>query len=225
MKKIFASLLLVVSGLLATSAVAQNATGSSSQDWVGQHYGFTLGYVNGSPVHSWTGNPAINPKVDVSGLSLGLTYGRNYAHNKLVYGFEADINISNADGFELGSGTPCITPGEACNNELKGYATFRGRAGTPLPNGTLLFATAGLGVGSVSATGDTGACGGPCSVSDTRFGWTAGVGIERMLANGWNVNAEYLYMDFGDASMSGGFNTVTTEFKYSTLKLGFTKRF
>jgi outer membrane immunogenic protein len=38
------------------------------------------------------------------------------------------------------------------------------------------------------------------STSTTRYGWTAGVGGEYALMNGWSVKAEYLYVDLGRAS-------------------------
>ena len=38
------------------------------------------------------------------------------------------------------------------------------------------------------------------SISTTRYGWTAGVGGEYALMNGWSLKAEYLYVDLGRAS-------------------------
>jgi len=33
------------------------------------------------------------------------------------------------------------------------------------------------------------------SISDTRFGWTAGAGIEWALNNNWSIGAEWLYIN------------------------------
>jgi len=40
------------------------------------------------------------------------------------------------------------------------------------------------------------------SLSNTalKLGWTAGLGIEKAIINGWIVRLEYLYIDFGSVS-------------------------
>ena len=211
-----------LSTALCSPVLAQDAS-----DWLGGYYGFSLGYVDGSPEHSWALNPVAS-EVDVSGFALGASYGRNYAHNSMVYGFETDINISNADGFTIGTGTPCVTFGEACNNKLNAYASLRGRVGIVLQSGLLVYGTLGAAAGDIEASADTGACDGtPCTLDEVRFGWTAGVGFEKMLENRWNLQAEYLYMDFGDERFDGSSvgNDVRAEFNYSVLRVGLTKRF
>jgi len=47
------------------------------------------------------------------------------------------------------------------------------------------------------------------TLSDTRFGWTAGVGGEWMFAPNWSAKAEYLYYDLGSASLNNS-QLVTT---------------
>jgi outer membrane immunogenic protein len=38
------------------------------------------------------------------------------------------------------------------------------------------------------------------NTSDTRFGWTAGAGVEYAFTNNWTAKLEYLYFDLGDTS-------------------------
>jgi len=208
---------------LITPAFAQDA-----QDWAGRYYGASIGFVNGTSNHSWIGTPA-GVDVDVSGGTIGLTYGHNYQGQNTVYGYEIDLSASDADGFLIGGITPCITSGEACSSQLDALATFRARIGVPLQNGFLPYATGGLALGKVQATADLGACGftGDCSLSEWMFGYTFGVGIEKLFNNGWSAKAEYLYVDFGRHAMDGSAsgNNVTADFSYDTFKIGVNRRF
>jgi outer membrane immunogenic protein len=43
----------------------------------------------------------------------------------------------------------------------------------------------------------------PGSLSSTRTGWVAGVGIEYALTNNWLIRAEYLHYDFDGVSFTG----------------------
>lgn len=207
---------------LITPAFAQD-----TQDWSGRYYGASIGFVNGTSNHSWVGTPA-GVDVDVTGGMIGLTYGHNYQGQNTVYGYEVDLSASNADGFLRGGITPCITFGEACNSQLDALATFRMRVGVPLQNGFLPYATAGLAVGKVQASADTGACAGfPCTLNEWMFGYTVGLGVEKMFNNGWSAKAEYLYVDLGrhgmDGSSFGG--NVAGDFSYDTFKIGVNRRF
>ena len=40
------------------------------------------------------------------------------------------------------------------------------------------------------------------AIRDTRVGWTAGLGSEYAVGNGWSVKAEYLYVDLGRSSVT-----------------------
>jgi outer membrane immunogenic protein len=72
------------------------------------------------------------------------------------------------------------------------------------PN-TLLYATGGLAVGHVKASGNELFFGEYNDYSSTRVGWAAGGGIERMIAPHWTVGLEGLFVDLGSyrASSTG----------------------
>jgi len=221
MKNLFVGLLASLC-CLTTSAYAQN-----TQNWTGQYFGASIGYVNGTSNHSWSGTPQ-GVDVDVTGGTIGLTYGRNYQAGNTVYGFETDLSASNADGFLIGGITPCITPGQACSSQLDALATFRARVGAPLQNGFLPYVTGGLAVGKIQASADIGACGGiPCTLNEWMFGYTFGVGVEKMFNKGWSAKAEYLYVHFGRQGMDGSssFGNVAADFSYDTFKIGVNRRF
>jgi len=108
---------------------------------------------------------------------------------------------------------------------LPWFATFRGRAGFLADPSPLLYGTAGLAVGEVklaSQTMTTAQLFGPGSQgtipaglpvtlvgaalndSQTRVGWTAGVGVEKMFSRNWSAKLEYLYLDFGTKTYFAG---------------------
>ena len=75
----------------------------------------------------------------------------------------------------------------------------------------LFYGTGGLAFGEIKTTGRmTGFDGFGTPIasigtsSTTRFGWTAGVGVEGKITQNWSAKLEYLYMDLGRYS-SGPF--------------------
>ncbi len=84
--------------------------------------------------------------------------------------------------------------------------TLRGRAGVLVTPALLLYGTGGLAGANVKANNlftDTFATANEsASISDTRYGWTAGIGGEYALLNGWSIKAEYLYVDLGRTSVT-----------------------
>jgi outer membrane immunogenic protein len=80
----------------------------------------------------------------------------------------------------------------------------RGRISTTsiLNPAVLVYITAGLAMGQQDVTGTINTSVGATpiesfrfSISDTRFGWTAGAGIEWALNNNWSIGAEWLYIN------------------------------
>jgi outer membrane immunogenic protein len=70
----------------------------------------------------------------------------------------------------------------------------------------LLYGTGGPAVTDPrfsSVKTDTFAQNEAASFSTTRVGWTAGGGGEYAFGAGWSLKAEYLYADFGSASVAG----------------------
>jgi outer membrane immunogenic protein len=110
---------------------------------------------------------------------------------------------------------PCCAPTTfTVNSSVSSdwLATVRGRAGFLVTPALLLYGTGGLAVANVKAnylfTDTFAAANESASISTTRYGWTAGVGGEYALMNGWSVKAEYLYVDLGRASTTSNNLTV-----------------
>jgi outer membrane immunogenic protein len=160
--------------------------------------------------------PAVNLNRTVIGdldggfFTGGVQAGYNWQFNQWLLGLEADINaVSRHSGrTDVLAVTPplvgTITTSTTANLEWLG--TFRGRIGWLYQPSLLLYATGGLAYGgtrsaaavSFSATADTYAG----AISSTRTGWTAGAGAEWLVANGWSVKVEYLYVDLGSTSFT-----------------------
>jgi outer membrane immunogenic protein len=73
----------------------------------------------------------------------------------------------------------------------------------------LLYVTGGLAYGEANAsntlsqTGTNGFVGfGAASITETRAGWTAGLGAEWMFAPQWSVKGEYLHYDLGSVGFT-----------------------
>ena len=140
-------------------------------NWSGPYLGGQLGYQWGNA----TNNPA-RP----SGIAGGVRGGYNWQTGSLVFGAEADLNISAAqDRF--------------ANWKFSNpwFGTVRGRVGYAFSN-VLVYGTLGLAVG-----GGRVELGG-ASETRTHTGWTAGAGMEVALTKAWSARVEYLYVDLSD---------------------------
>ena len=146
-----------------------------------------------------------------TGFSGGGQIGYNWpSTGPVVIGVEADIESfggksnNNSTFLALPIPPPSATVSNSISSKTPWVATLRGRLGTTsILNPTVLFyATAGLAMGQQDVTGVVNTSVGatqiesfPFSISDTRFGWTAGAGIDWALNNNWSIGAEWLYIN------------------------------
>jgi outer membrane immunogenic protein len=144
-------------------------------NWAGPYVGATLGYEWGSVDH----NPT-NP----TGVAGGLEAGLDWQSGNFVYGGETDISFSAAED--------TFAPWQFSN---PWFGTLRGRAGIAF-NNVLLFGTAGLAYGEMTATASGH------SESHFSLGWVAGLGAELSFAQHWSAKAEWIYFDLDDRQFS-----------------------
>jgi len=144
-------------------------------------------------------------RINDSNVTGGFTAGYNWQLNTLVVGVEADMNYFGFRGNATsGAVYPCCAPTAFTINSSVStdwLATVRARVGLLATPNLLLYGTGGVAIAEVKANFlftdtfatalETGA------IRDTRVGWTAGVGGEYALGNGWSFKAEYLYVDLG----------------------------
>jgi outer membrane immunogenic protein len=146
--------------------------------------------------------------------TAGFTGGGQVGYNwpsagPVVVGIEADIEAfggktnANSTFVALPPPPPSATVSNSISSKTPWVATLRGRLGTTFINPTVLvYATAGLAMGRQDVTGAINTFLGATplesflfSISDTRFGWTAGAGVEWALNNNWSIGAEWLYIN------------------------------
>ncbi len=134
----------------------------------------------------------------VSGNDRGFTIGEHSGYNiqcdDTLFGIESDFSYFGADnGMNCGGGD-C---GQNFKSEMNWFSTLRGRLGYVGFENTLLFVTAGLAYANVDHTFTDSDEEFSQKDSDTRFGWTAGGGVEFLRDANWTLRADALYVDLG----------------------------
>ena len=155
-------------------------------NWTGFYIGAMGGYAQENS--SGIGN--------LSGGFAGGTVGYNWQTGKLVLGVEADAAWSDV-GASIGF------PGLAtASDKIRDMGTVRGRIGYAFDQ-VLIYGTAGYAWADNRMTATVL----NVSLSDSHFhsGWTAGAGVEFMVAPKWSVKAEYLYRSFESQNYFNGF--------------------
>jgi outer membrane immunogenic protein len=154
--------------------------------------------------------------INSSSVTGGLTAGYNWQVNNVVLGIEGDINWFGFKGSAVGSALyPCCAPtGFTIGSSVSAdwLATIRGRLGFVATPNWLIYVTGGAAIADVKAdfifTDNNSAVLETAALRDTRVGWTAGVGGEYAVGNGWSFKAEYLYVDLGRATVTSTNMTV-----------------
>jgi outer membrane immunogenic protein len=144
-------------------------------------------------------------------------------------GFETDIQylsgndsgtITKSSGaFPFFGASEVVNSSIASSSKVDYLGTVRGRLGYLFTPTFLLYGTGGLAYGGVKASTAITQSNNDCSFfpaclqpstsaagsfSQTRPGWTAGVGLEWMFVPKWSVKVEYLHYDLGSVTFSNG---------------------
>jgi outer membrane immunogenic protein len=143
------------------------------------------------------GAPITN-NYNLSGGIAGGTVGCNYQVSNVVVGIENDYSWTNKNGSAPGL-APTFAPTTISSTKEKWIDTLRGRVGFAWDR-VMIYGTAGAAFAGTSVT-VTDPAFGTLTNSQTRTGWTAGVGGEwAFLADSWgavSLKLEYLHADFG----------------------------
>lgn len=178
-----------VAGVACVAAQARDANISPANAWSGFYAGVHGGYLSGeNRVLNFIDTSTAKPDGAFGGLQFG--YWAPLSANWL-YGFEADLSFSDANGVENGNG---IT------TRFRTFGTARTRLGYAT-GPWLIFASGGLAWTRLSAENIPYSLG-TLSTKQGFTGWTAGAGIEYALSQRWSVSAEYLYADFRKSSVN-----------------------
>jgi len=187
--------------------------------WTGFYLGVNGGYGFGSS--TWTGTTS---SFATNGVLVGGTVGINYQMGGFVVGIEGDGDWTNLKG--TASIPPCVALGAGatgCETKSNFLGTIRGRAGWAWDR-ILFYGTAGGAIVNVQTTLP------PSTVFDstTKFGWTAGAGIEAAITPNWTAKVEYLFVDASNATCAvncGTASGATVKFTENVVRAGINFKF
>jgi len=185
----------------------------SYNSWNGFYIGLNGGY-------SWGWADWQSPPLSMiaKGYLIGATLGYNFQTGTWVWGVEGDLDYANVKG-----STDCGF-GFTCETAMNWFGTARARIGYGGWNNFLPYITGGAAFGGVKATNNLLGT----SASSTRFGWTAGVGVEYAMMTNWSVKLEYLYADLGKFDCGTACSPVTpanVSLKQNIVRAGVNYRF
>jgi outer membrane immunogenic protein len=183
--------------------------------WTGFYVGINGGYGWGKSSWNSVGFGGTGD-FTIKGPMIGGTVGYNLQTGAWVWGLEADLDASWIKGTTT---VGCGAPG--CETSNKWLGTGRGRIGYAWDR-FLPYITGGAAYGDIKMTN-----GGAGSETKSKFGWTAGAGVEYAFLGAWSAKAEYLYVDLGKANCGVAVCGVSTDvtFKTHLVKLGVNYRF
>jgi outer membrane immunogenic protein len=201
--------LALMSAAASVSATAADVYGSGA-----------IGYKDGPYVPVWTGFYAgghlggawsgigvfdsflaRDASFRADGVTGGGQLGYNVQQDHVVFGIEVDFGGLDVSG-SRSIATQVIPALGPSRWSVSGgfYGDITGRLGYSIDR-TLIYAKGGAAFLNLDAKAHV--CTDACSDtggSDTRWGWTAGGGVEHLLSPSWSVKVEYQHFDFGDES-------------------------
>jgi opacity protein-like surface antigen len=148
--------------------------------WQGLYAGAHLGYGDAGPADGFIG---------------GAHVGYNWQKGQIVYGWEADVSLSDiSESITLCNPAGCVS----AEASIDWMASVRGRLGYLISPSFLAYGTVGLGIVSGSGSASISAPGvrEGISVSDTETDIVLGIGVEGKLTETATARIEYL--SFGD---------------------------
>jgi outer membrane immunogenic protein len=171
-----------------------------------------FGVVGCAPVGG-LGGCSFSQNNNLNGLTGGLQLGYNYQTGVWVYGIEADIDWRSRQQGTTQTVFNGFGDNDSTENRLKWISTVRGRLGYAPADKWLAYVTAGVAFGSEQNRLTQTFCVVPTvcdanarTVSDsvTKTGWAAGAGVQYALSSNWSVGFEYLYINLGKDTLTGG---------------------
>ena len=143
----------------------------------------------------------------INGFHGGGTIGFNWQTGPVVLGVEADLSGSDLTGNGNCADSSGVVFGGIsanCRTRLTSFGTVTGRLGFVATNRALVFVKAGGAWGDFDRSvivgtpvfGPGGVIAASASFSETRWGFTAGTGVEYALWRNWSAKIEYDFMDF-----------------------------
>jgi outer membrane immunogenic protein len=159
-------------------------------DWFNKDWAVPLTATNiagGCP-----GCPTLAGGHTASGWLAGGQVGFNYQFGMFVVGAEAQGSWTRLEGSNVNSFAPFITD----HSKTDGLATFAGRVGAAF-GPALVFVKGGGAWAHDTFWTSTAVIPVAQSLTDDRWGWMIGGGVEYAFWHNWSVKVEYDHLDFG----------------------------
>nr|WP_244645824.1 outer membrane beta-barrel protein [Bradyrhizobium campsiandrae] len=202
---------------------------AAAYSWTGFYVGANAGGAIGD--RQWSDPTLAPPELGshkMTGWLGGFQAGYNWQTGHLVLGAEGTYQFSDLRGDHqnvtvAALGPPLALPQfgtstDRFSTRIDGIATLAGRIGfaSDSLDRTLFYAKGGAAYASGSAAQATNAgvlffgggaapqvitFTGTRTVTDDRWGWMAGLGLEQGLTENWSAKIEYDYLDFGTKSL------------------------
>ncbi|HCZ01343.1 MAG: hypothetical protein A3D16_06990 [Rhodobacterales bacterium RIFCSPHIGHO2_02_FULL_62_130] len=182
---------------IAAALLVVTVGAAHAEDMTGLYFGGHLGsaqasgdYMAYTPRNSYDGFDMQG--LDGSALAGGVHAGYNWDQGAYLFGVEGTLTAFDIN--TLSTTSELLGEGAEFGRSVGNMATLAPKLGIKLGNG-LIYAKAGLAVGSIGATHDQN--GEFLSGSATQTGWMAGIGAEFPMAERLTMRVDYTYADFG----------------------------
>jgi outer membrane immunogenic protein len=176
--------------------------------WTGCYIGANAG--GGSDRESFTNvNPRLLPNFDLgsehaAGAMGGGQIGCDYQAGNWVFGAQGLFDATDFKGSNHAVPASQFPDVFDLSSRVSWLATATARIGYAVQPQLLVYAKGGAAwmrsdlKDAITAMGLTNTYTG----AETRTGWTAGAGLEYLIAANWSVFAEYSHMDFGSSTLN-----------------------
>jgi opacity protein-like surface antigen len=175
--------------------------------WTGLYLGGHIGGGFGASQISDPAGPAIyggnvRTPAALGGAQIG--YNWQLPNTRWVFGAEADVSALGADGTATCLASSGFFISANCRVRQNAMGSLTGRAGMTLgPQGhTLIYGKAGVAwlQERIDATTNALTPATSAGFDGMRWGWTAGIGLEKALTPAWSIKMEYDYAGFGSVN-------------------------
>lgn len=170
--------------------------------WEGPYAGLHLGYGFGGRVT----DPNVPGSIGTDGWMGGVFGGYNFQTGAIVYGLEADVNVSGVRG--------ASASGASARTTVDG--SVRARVGAAVTDDVLVYGTAG-GAAERLRVSD-----GAVTDTNTMLGYTVGAGVDAKLTDQVFGRVEYRYTDYASKNFAvGGGTSIDSSNHRATVGIGF----
>lgn len=198
---------------LAGPAGAENPDAPPPSDWSGLYFGAALGTPRDD--NNWrieNTSLALVPG-GWNGSATVLTFGRDWQRDNFVFG--ASLSVGNGQFLARPTSAFFFTCSN-CQTVVSDLVTLRGRLGVSTGN-TLFFASGGFAHANATAANVGGAV---VVGDDTLTGWSAGLGVERLIGESLSLSVAYDRVDLGALDLSDYNPGTVSDVEFGLMQVG-----